>query len=471
MGKNILIVDDEQAICINLSKFISKIGYNVSIASNVKDAKEILKKYTIDILISDIVMPESDGIELLNYTKSKHPNIKVILITGFTTIELTLKAIKGKVDAFLEKPISFNELESEIKRLEQYNSISSNNNNKEIKKGENKVKYVKKAEMVMNSKSPMIEVINFIKLIANKKVSVFIYGESGTGKELVAKALHHLSTRKQAPFVPINCGAIPRELIESELFGHSKGSFTGAISDKIGRVEMAHKGVLFLDEIGELSLDMQVKLLRVLQEKTITPVGGKYSKDIDFRLVSATNVNIEDAIKNKKFREDLFYRINVIPINLPPLRERKIDIPALISFFIEENNKEYETNIQGITHEALDFFINYSWPGNIRELQNMIERISIIKDEGYIEVKDLPEKIVKNVNKNSQSNYNSLFYSNSNEQFDFKRMMESYQKEIILYSLKKFSWNKKKASEFLKLKRTTFVEMVKRLDIDNDKLK
>lgn len=443
MEKNILIVDDEHTICINLSKFLSKIGYNVSIASNVKDAKKILDKYNISIIVSDIVMPESDGIELLNYSKKKYPNIKVMLITGFTTIELTLKAIKGKVDAFLEKPISFNELETELKRLESYDTLSLNQNDSQTIV-ENKVKYIKKAEMVMSKKSPIIEIIKFIELIANKKVSVFIYGESGTGKELVAKAIHRLSKRKEAPFVPINCGAIPRELIESELFGHAKGSFTGAISDKIGRVEMSHKGVLFLDEIGELSLDMQVKFLRVLQEKNITPVGGKYSKDIDFRLVSATNINIEVAIKEKKFREDLFYRINVIPINLPPLRERKVDIPALISFFIEENNKEYETNIQGITHEALDYFINYSWPGNIRELQNMIERISIIKDEGHIEVKDLPEKIVQDINKSSENNYNSLFYNNNNEQFDFKKMMESYQKEIILYSLKKFNWNKKK---------------------------
>ncbi len=470
MGKNILIVDDEQTICLNLSKFLSKIGYNVSIASNVKAAKKILNQYEINILISDIVMPESDGIELLNYTKKKHPAIKVMLITGFTTIELTLKAIKGKVDAFLEKPISFNELESELKRLEAYDTINIIPDNNKVLP-DNKLKYIKKAQMVMSKNSPMVDIIKFIELIANKKVSVFIYGESGTGKELVAKAIHNLSKRKNATFVPINCGAIPKELIESELFGHSKGSFTGAISDKIGRIEMAHKGVLFLDEIGELSLDMQVKFLRVLQEKVITPVGGKYSKDIDFRLVSATNVNIEEAIKEKKFREDLFYRINVIPINLPPLRERKVDIPALITFFIEENNKEYETNIQGITHEALDYFINYPWPGNIRELQNMIERISIIKDEGYIEVKDLPEKIIQNMNKSSENNYNSLFYTNTNEQFDFKKMIESYQKEIILYSLKKFNWNKKKASEFLKLKRTTFVEMVKRLDIDNDKLK
>jgi transcriptional regulator with PAS, ATPase and Fis domain len=321
--------------------------------------------------------------------------------------------------------------------------------------------------MVMSPNSPMIDIIKFIEIIANKKVSVFIYGESGTGKELVSRAIHRLSKRNPHPFVPINCGAIPKELIESELFGHSKGSFTGAISDKIGRVEMAHKGVLFLDEIGELSLDMQVKFLRVLQEKNITPVGGKYSKDIDFRLVCATNVNIEESIKNKEFREDLFYRINVIPINLPPLRERKADIPALISFFIEQNNEEYETNIQGITNDALEYFMNYQWPGNIRELRNIVERISIIKDDGYIEPKDLPEKIVKEF-KASNNNYPSLFYSEENESFDFKEMIDSYQKEIILYSLKKFSWNKKKASEFLKLKRTTFVEMVKRLEIEND---
>ena len=470
MGKNVLIVDDEQAICLNLSKFISKIGYNVSIASNVKDAKEILNSYTIDIIVSDIVMPGDDGIELLKYTKEKFPKVKVILITGFTTIELTLKAIKGKVDAFLEKPISFNELESELKRLENYDNIPLSSNNSKIQE-ESKIQYIQKSEMVMSAKSPMVDILKFIEVIANKKVSVFIYGESGTGKELVAKAIYKLSKKNSNAFVPINCGAIPKELIESELFGHSKGSFTGAITDKVGRVEMAHKGVLFLDEIGELSLDMQVKFLRVLQEKKITPVGGRYSKDIDFRLVSATNVNLEKAIEDKKFREDLFYRVNVIPISLPALRNRKEDIPALISYFIEQNNEEYETSIQGVTHEALDYFINYPWPGNIRELQNMIERISIIKDEGYIEVKDLSEKMVKNVKKKSDQNYGSLFYNNESESFDFKEMIESYQKEIIQYSLKKFDWNKKKASEFLKLKRTTFVEMVKRLDITNDKIK
>ncbi len=469
MNKQILLVDDDKSVFLILSKFLSKLGYDVYVSSNIETAKKILRAHKIDILISDIIMSNNDdGIDLLNYTKKYYPHIKVILMTGFTTVELTLKAIKNQVDSFLQKPISFNELEKEIKRLEKSSKITSIKLKQE-KNSSSKAKYIKKVGMVMSSNSPLVELIDFIELIANKKVSVFIYGESGTGKELIAKALFNLSKCNKSSFVPINCGAIPKELIESELFGHAKGSFTGAISDKIGRIEMAHKGVLFLDEIGELSLDMQVKFLRILQEKMIRPIGGKYSKEIDFRLVCATNVDLEEAIKKKQFREDLFYRINVIPINLPPLRKRKEDIPALISYFIEQSNKEYETNIKGITDEALNYFINYKWPGNIRELQNMIERLTIIKDEGYIDVCDLPEKITNGVNPKLDKNYKNFICSYDNEEFDFKKMVESYQTEIILYSLNKFNGNKKKAAEFLKLKRTTFVEMVKRLNIEHDK--
>lgn len=457
----VLIVDDEINICINLSKFISKLGFLSIIASNVTDAKQKLKENNIKIIISDIIMPGEDGIEFLKFVKEKYPETKVILITAYTTVELTLKAIKYKVDAFLEKPISFDELEKELLNFE--NQVSIKAPVTEIQP--QKIKFIKKHNIVMSPLSPMNELVNFLELVSDKKASVFIYGESGTGKELVARALHNLSKRQTKPFVAINCGAIPETLIESELFGYTKGSFTGAISDRAGRIELADNGTLFLDEIGELSLNMQVKFLRVLQEKSVTPIGAKLSKNIDFRLVSATNIDLETYVIDKKFREDLFYRINVIPIKIPPLRERKEDIPALIEYFIEENIKNQQTTLKGVTKDAMDYLINYSWPGNVRELQNLIERLSIIKDEGFIEVKDLPDKILNNANMNSSA-IPSFFYTHTDIEFDFKEMVESYQKELLIYGLKKAGGNKKKAADFLKLKRTTLVEMLKRLNID-----
>lgn len=459
-AKTVLIVDDEMNVYLNLSKFISKVGYKTLAASNVKDAKEVLRNGTIDIVISDVVMPGEDGIEFLSYIKEHYPQIKVILITGFTTVEITLRAIKNKVDAFLEKPVTFNELEEELKRITQYETPIVKATEPHVQKA----KYIKKYNIIMSPNSPMNDMVKFLEVIADKKASIFIQGESGTGKELVARAIHQISKRNKKYFIAINCGAIPETLMESELFGHTKGSFTGAIADKIGRIEMAHQGTLFLDEAGELSLNMQVKLLRTLQEKEINPVGARKPKEIDFRLISATNVDLDQAVIDRKFREDLYYRINVIPIKIPPLRERKEDIPALTEYFIEKNNQNQGSSISGVTRDAMDYLINYSWPGNIRELQNLIERLSIIKDEGYLESKDLPEKILEHVSPGTNA-LSTMFYNDQSDRFDFKQMMESYQKEILLYALKRSNWNKKKAAEFLKLKRTTFVEMLKRLNV------
>ncbi len=457
----VLVVDDEASISMNISKFMDTLGFTTFIVSNVKDAKNKLREESIDIVLTDVVMPGEDGLELLKYTKENYHGVKVILITGFTTVELTLKAIKYGVDAFLEKPVTFDQLQEELERVQ------------DIKKRETvpqeflypKTSYIKKQNIVMSPNSSLLGITDFLEVIADKKASVFIFGESGTGKELIAQAIHTLSKRSKNNFVAINCGAIPETLLESELFGHTKGSFTGAVYDKIGRIEMADKGTLFLDEIGELSLNMQVKLLRVLQERSVLPIGGKKNINIDFRLITATNVDIERAIFEKKFREDLFYRINVIPIVLPPLRERKEDIAALVSYFIEQNNEYQDTQIEGVSKEAMEYLMNYSWPGNIRELQNLIERLSIIKDQGVIESKDLPEKILDIPKSTPTSLDIKLEYSD--EQFDFKQMVESYQRELLFYALKKSGGSKKKAADFLKLKRTTLIEMLKRLEMDS----
>ncbi|MBN2695154.1 sigma-54-dependent Fis family transcriptional regulator [bacterium] len=457
----VLVVDDEASISMNISKFMDTLGFTTFIVSNVKDAKNKLREESIDIVLTDVVMPGEDGLELLKYTKENYSGVKVILITGFTTVELTLKAIKYGVDAFLEKPVTFDQLQEELERIQDIKK-------KELTSPEflyPKTSYIKKQNIVMSPNSSLLAITDFLEVIADKKASVFIFGESGTGKELIAQAIHSLSKRSKNHFIAINCGAIPETLLESELFGHTKGSFTGAIADKVGRIEMADKGTLFLDEIGELSLNMQVKLLRVLQERAVLPIGGKRNINVDFRLITATNVDIERAIIEKKFREDLFYRINVIPIVVPPLRERKEDIAALISYFIEQNNEYQDTQIEGVSKDAMEYLMNYSWPGNIRELQNLIERLSIIKDQGVIESKDLPEKILDIPKSIPTSLDIKLDYSD--EQFDFKQMVESYQRELLFYALKKSGGSKKKAAEFLKLKRTTLIEMLKRLGMDS----
>ena len=312
---------------------------------------------------------------------------------------------------------------------------------------------------IIGQSQEILKVLEISNKVAQSEATVLITGESGTGKELIAKAIYAHSKRSYYPFVPVNCGAIPKELLESELFGHVRGAFTGAISNREGRFSLAEKGVIFFDEIGEMSPQLQVKLLRVLQERKLEPVGGMKTIPINVRVIAATNIDLEKAVSEGHFREDLFYRLNVIPIHVPSLRERTSDIPLLFNYFIKLFNKVNQSSIQGITPSAMEKLMSYSWPGNIRELENLVERLSVLKKWGMIDVYDLPEKYKKGF-KTSYQRQDKIEIPDIG--MDFNSAVDSYENALILKALEKTGWNRNQAAILLKLNRTTLVEKMKK---------
>jgi transcriptional regulator with GAF, ATPase, and Fis domain len=318
-------------------------------------------------------------------------------------------------------------------------------------------------EQLVGVSEPIRQVLDFVRKVADSDSTVMIQGESGTGKELVARMLHFNSLRRDRPLVPVNCGAIPENLLESELFGHEKGAFTGATNTRMGRFELANGGTIFLDEIGEMSLSLQVKLLRVLQERAFERVGGNRTIQVDVRIVAATNQDLESLVEEKRFRQDLFYRLNVIPIVIPPLRERRSDIPLLIDHFLARFNQTKHTAISGIEPDALRLLANYDWPGNIRELENMVERLVVLKKQGRLLVSDLPEKICR---KQAAPELTEQFIQFSEDGINLSREVEQYEKHLIVEALRKANGVTTKAAQLLQLNRTTLVEKLKRRGVD-----
>jgi len=308
----------------------------------------------------------------------------------------------------------------------------------------------------------MRKVFERIEKVASTDSTVIVYGESGTGKELVARAIHFNSDRSSYPLVPVNCGAIPEELLESELFGHEKGAFTGAIKSRVGRFELAHGGTIFLDEIGDMSPALQVKVLRVIQEKQFERIGGVKTLSVDVRIIAATNQDLDRAVQEKRFREDLFYRINVIPIYIPPLRERKMDIPVLINHFMRKFNKLKKRNVKGLSQEAMQYMMKYHWPGNVRELENLIEMLVVMKEDGLIDIPDLPPKVLSEDSKMDDQASSIII---PDEGVSFNEMVEDFEKDLLLKALEKTGGVKNRAAKLLDLNRTTFVEKLKRYNI------
>ncbi len=321
-----------------------------------------------------------------------------------------------------------------------------------------------KIDNMVGTSEKMIKVFDLVSKIASTDSTVLILGESGTGKELVARAIHGKSRRSRLPFVPVNCGAIPEELLESELFGHEKGAFTGAFRMHTGRFEMAAGGSIFLDEISEMSPNLQVKLLRVLQEKEFERVGGINTIRTDVRIIAATNKNLEEEVEKSRFREDLYYRLNVIPILLPPLRERLSDIPALVKYFIEKNARERSLEVLDINKQVMQHFLNYRWPGNVRELENLIERLSVLCDGNTVTITDLPEKILTG---HTQASGSSLGFILPDEGIDLSDTVSEFEKNIIIQALNKTGWVKNRAAKLLNLNRTTLVEKIKKQGIQS----
>ena len=385
----VLIVDDEAIIRDALSDWLKDIGYQVFTAENGHEALEVIERERPSIMIADLVMPGMDGIELMKRAKAQQPNIEVIIITAYASIPTAITAMKEGAYDYIEKPFCPERAELLVKKLAAHQDLVEENLSLR-QKLEDRYRF----ENIIAKSSKMQRVIEVIKVVAKSNATVLITGESGTGKELVARAVHAQSDRRNKLFVAVSCAALPESLLESELFGHEKGSFTGAYAQKKGKFEFADGGTLFLDEIGEMSANIQVHLLRVLEEKEFTRVGGNEPIRVDVRVISATNKDLRKAIEKQEFREDLYYRLNVVNIELPPLRERKEDIPLLAEHFLRKFAVENRKEVTEFSPEVIESLLAYDWPGNIRELENAIERAIILSRDSSITTTDLPQENV-----------------------------------------------------------------------------
>ena len=381
----ILIVDDELNMRLVLKAMLTKAGYDVLVAEDGIAALNILKAEDISVIVTDLKMPKLDGIGLLGRVAREYPAIPVIIITAYGTVTTAVSALKNGAFDYITKPFDQDDFCNIIQKAVRTCDL----NQKEIIWADEEVERYG----IVGASTAMLEVYETIRQVAPVNTAVLITGETGTGKELIAQAIHKSSPRKDNPFIKINCGAITEHLVESELFGYEKGAFTGAVMTKPGRFELAHSGTLFLDEIGDLPRDMQVKLLHVLQNQEFERVGGLKTIKIDVRIIAATNKNLQQEVREGRFREDLFYRLNVFPIHLPPLRERQDDILSLMDYFLERNSQKLGKNIQTIADEVRKLFQQYPWPGNIRELDNMIERLILMAKDNRIDVDDVPDEM------------------------------------------------------------------------------
>lgn len=456
MKKLVYIVDDEQAISKLLSYWLKdKWGYDIEVFGS---GEEVLRKIfqKPDLVLLDIMLPGMDGMEVLKRIKQVDENLPVIMLSAQGKIEIALEALKFGAYDYFPKPIDLQKLEPAIK-----NAIKGYDLTKEIDNLRENIKKEYSFSNIVSADSRMQEVFKLVTKVLNNDITVLIYGESGTGKELIARAIHYNGNRKNAPFVVVNCASIPRELLESELFGHEKGSFTGAHQRKLGKFEVANGGTIFLDEVGELEMLLQAKLLRVIQEKAFDRVGGTELIKTDVRIISATNRDLKEAVDKKEFREDLFYRLNSFPIFIPPLRHRKGDILVLAQHFLESLSKKLGKNVKGFSKKALKLIYDYPWPGNIREMENTIERCMIIAEKDVIDVDDLPTHL-----KTSDSVIVSDFTGNIFND-DTIIPFEKIKEEAIRHALKVTKGNIVEAAKKLHLGRATIYRLMDRYNIEH----
>jgi DNA-binding NtrC family response regulator len=436
--ENILIVDDDIDILELLQRHLQSMDYHTYKAVSVKEALFILKDTFIDLLITDIQMPEIDGLQLLKFANEHYPEIPKLVVTGYPSVEGTLEVIKSGATDYLTKPFTKSELKEAIDKALSQNITRKKSKSNTIRSTSNIY-----SDMVGES-TAFRKVTNIIDRVKDNKATVIVTGESGTGKELVARAIHYSGKFSREPFIAVNCAAIPENLQEAELFGYMKGAFTGANENRNGFFQAAKGGTLFLDEIGTASLAVQTKLLRALQEKEITRVGSQKVEKVDIRIIAATNADLREEIKNNTFREDLYYRLTVVEINVPPLRERKSDISLLAEKFIRKYGIEFKDRLLRISPEALQILERYNWPGNIRELENVIQR-AVIMSDGTIDVKDLPDVL----------KYQIDFPNNE------LRPLREMEKEYVQRVLNHTNGNKTKAAEILQIDRKTLREKLK----------
>ena len=449
MAHKILVVDDEEIIRESLSFVLKKEGYLVEEAENGKAAYDKIVESYFDVVITDLEMPGMKGIQLVEEIQKLNIQTSIIIITAYGSLDTAIAALRNGASDYILKPIEFDEILIKIKRLFEIKDILLENRilKKEIQRTYDYDNIIGKSPLIKN-------IYDMIETVAETESTVLVTGKSGTGKELVARALHFKSKRKNKAFIPVNCGAISENLIESELFGHKRGAFTGAISDKEGFFKAADGGTLFLDEVSELPLNLQVKFLRVLQEREFTTVGTTSPISVNIRFIASTNRDLKQEIKNGRFREDLFYRLNVIEINLPSLKEREDDIPVLADHFLNKYRKEMNKNIKGIDNDAMRALIGYEWKGEVRELENVIERAVIFAKEDFITLKDLP--IVFRPNDILVNHFTSGSLDDS---------VKNFERDYIVRALENNDFDKEKTADLLKVGLSTLYRKMKELDI------
>jgi DNA-binding NtrC family response regulator len=443
----IFIVDDEKNTREGLKKALESAGYRILLAADGEETLRIMKSERVDLLLTDLRMPGMDGLELLRKVIGIQPGVITILLTAYGTVETAVQAMKEGAYDYITKPINIDRLEIIVQRALSTRVLEMENI--ELRK---KLDERYRIENILGRSKAIEEIRKTVKQVAPTKATVLIEGESGTGKELIALAIHGLSDRKDHPFVAVHCAALAEGLLESELFGHEKGAFTGAVKKRIGRFEMADTGTLFLDEISEMGAETQVKLLRVLQEQEFERVGGSETINIDVRLVAATNTELEALIGEGKFREDLYYRLNVVRLHVPPLRERSEDIPLLVKAFIAEFNVANKKSVEGLTAEAMDILLSYSWPGNVRELRNCIEGVVVLSRRRMIHPEDLPIKIRQGDKKT---------YSEKEDDATLKGL----ERKTIEAALLKAGGNKTEAAKILGISRRTLHRKIKNYNL------
>ena len=455
----ILVADDEQSMREFLDIMLKKEGYKVSLASNGEEVLKLIDKDLFDLILLDIRMPKLDGIGVLKKIKTASPETIVIMITAYASADTAIKAMKEGAYDYITKPFKVDEIKLIIK-----NALEKKNLQKENLLLKQVVRDRYRFGSIIGQSSKMLALYDLLEKIAPTKTNILITGESGTGKELAAKAIHYNSSRKDKPFVTLNCGAIPESLIESELFGHMKGAFTDAIITKKGLFEMADEGSIFLDEISELPLLMQVKLLRVLQDKEFKRVGGTDDIRVDVRIISATNKDLEEAVKEKRFREDLFYRLNVIQMKMPPLRDRKEDIPILAAHFLKKYSEELNKNILKISPDALNMLLNYEYPGNVRELQNIIERAVALGNGNEL----TPQHLSSYLDEQIQSKRGAIDLDIPPDGIDLEKVIEEIDRALLLKALDRTKGIKKKAAELLRINFRSMRYRLEKYGLDHD---
>ena len=451
MKAKILVIDDDTSLRRVLEYNLQEEGYDVAAAASGEEGFRLFKQLQPDLVITDMKMSGMDGLKVLKSIKESSADTLVIIITAFGTVDVAVEAMKAGAYDYITKPFNREALKLTVKKALQFSGLAEEN-----KRLKDELADQADFRSIVGSSPEMEKVFAMVRKVADTEASVFITGESGTGKELIARSIHANSSRRDGPFLAINCSAIPRDLLESELFGHTKGAFTGAIKEKSGKFQLADCGTIFLDEVGELLMELQPKLLRVLQEKEVEPLGGTKPQKLDVRVISATSLNMEKAIADGTFRDDLYYRLSVIPIHLPPLRERRKDIPLLIKYFSAKHGSDKIS----FDKEALEALSMFAWPGNVRELENTVERLLIMRSSDLIRFGELPDKF-----REPSSSHKNRVVRLPDEGYS----LEQLEREIVIEALERNAWNQTAAARFLRIPRHTLIYRIEKYNIEQER--